>query len=99
MMYGYGSGMGHFAWLHMFGGLLGLAFLFGIAFFLAWAIKTLKKDDLLKWGILLVVISMIGWILMASLGGFWSKNSFGHSCDKAKFGPGMMWGAFDADDR
>lgn len=97
MMYGYGSWGGNFALMHTFGGLLGLAFLIGLIFFVAWGVKTLKKDQLLHWGILLVAIAAIGWILMASLGGFWlnrSSNSAGY-----RFGPGMMWGSYGYDNR
>ena len=92
MMYGNGG----FALMHMGGGLLGLAFLTGLVFFWAWAIKTLKKDDLLKWAILLVTITLIGWIVAMSLGGFgqrWNNdNSF-------RRGPGMMWGSYDSDEK
>lgn len=92
MMYGYGSWGGSFALMHFFGGLLGIGFLVGIVFFLAWAIKTLKKDQLLHWAIFLVAVAAIGWILIASLGGPWIRNSSAGTNANTRFGPGMMWG-------
>jgi len=76
-----------FALWHMGCGLLGLAFLAGLVFFFVWAIKTLKKNTLLKWAIILLVIPAIGWILAVSLVGQtdW-KNG-----DGFRMGPGMMW--------
>ena len=83
-------GNGGFALMHMGGGLLGLASLFGIAFLFTWAIKTLKKDELLKWGVLLVAVAIIGGILMATFArpwmGGWEKGG--------KFG-GAKCGALD----
>jgi hypothetical protein len=67
MMYGYGAGYGGFAMMHAFGGTLGILFLIGLAFFVAWAIKTLKKEQLLRWSIFLIVAAIIGGILMAGL--------------------------------
>jgi hypothetical protein len=93
MMNGYGSWGGSFALMHFFGGLLGICFLVGIVFFLAWAIKTLKKDQLLHWSILLVAVAAIGCILAVSLGG-WGQWKSGSGF---RGGPGMMWGSYDSD--
>jgi len=84
------SGLGSGLW-HMGGGLLALAFLAGLVFLFAWAIKTLKKEQLLHWAILLLVVPLIGWILAMSLGGFgkWNQDS------GFRRGPGMMWGSYD----
>ena len=92
MMLGNASWGGSFALWHMGGGLLCLAFLTGLVFFWAWAIKTLKKEDLLKWAVLLVSITLIGWILAMSLGGWsrWGGKGF-------RGGPGMMWGSYGYD--
>ena len=87
MMYG-NTG---FALWHMSVGLLGLAFLTGLVFFFAWVIKTIKKDDLLKWAILLMAVALIGWILMMSLSGFGRWNT----ASGYRMGPGMMWDSYD----
>jgi len=88
MMYGNG---GFILW-HMGGGLLGLAFLTGLVFLFAWAIKTLKKDDLLKWAVLLLAIPLIGWILAMAFAGF-GQYDRGESFRR---GPGMMWGSYES---
>ncbi|MBI5422102.1 hypothetical protein HZA44_03130 [Candidatus Peregrinibacteria bacterium] len=93
MMFGNFASTGSFGMMHAFGGFLGIAFLIGLVFFLAWAIMTLKKDQLLHWAILLVAIAAIGWIMGASLFGF---RGYGPSFQR---GPGMMWGSYDYDNR
>ncbi len=91
MMYGNYNAAGGFSSVHAFGGLLGIVFLIGLVFFVAWAIKTLKKEDLLKWSIFLVAVAAIGWILMTSLVGFQANKSPSSSISR----PGMMWGSYD----
>lgn len=91
MMYGNGG----FVLWHMGGGLLGLAFLTGLVFLLAWAVKHLKKDDLLKWAVLLLALPLIGWILAMAFGGFGQWNGDGNF----RRGPGMMWGSYDYDNK
>ena len=50
--------------------LLALAFLLGLIFFIAWAIKNLTKDKLKKWAITLLVIGIVGCLLTTLFGGF-----------------------------
>jgi 4-amino-4-deoxy-L-arabinose transferase-like glycosyltransferase len=99
MMVGYGSSVGGSALMHFFSGLLGLAFLIGLVFFLAWAIKTLKKDQLLHWAILLVAVAAIGWILIASFGKYMTGNNFSKNGALNRGGPGMMWGSYNSNGR
>jgi hypothetical protein len=99
MMCGTGSWGGGFALMHFFGGLLGIGFLVGIVFFLAWAIKTLKKDQLLHWAIFLVAAAAIGWILIASLGKYMLGNSNLKNGAVNRSAPGMMWRSYDTNQR
>lgn len=95
MMYGYGSGFGVFGLMHFFGSALAIALLVGLIFLVAWAVKTLKKDELLRWSVLLMVAAVVGWILMISLGGYWMKGYNRYDDSGLRVGPGMMWGAYD----
>jgi hypothetical protein len=94
MMNNVGSWGGGSAWIHVFGGILGISFLVGLIFFVAWAIKTIKREQLLHWAVFLVAVSVIGWILMASLIGFSLRNQgFGNNSIQGR-GAGMMWGSY-----
>jgi hypothetical protein len=84
MMFNNFSSFGGFAMWHGLTGLFCLSFLIGIIFIIAWAIKTLKKEQLLKWSISLIFIGIIGWFLIMSLGGFGSSKFSG------RYGYGMM---------
>ena len=46
-----------------------LAFVIGLIFFIAWAIKNLKKDKLLKLSIVLMVVGVLACLLTMSFGG------------------------------
>ena len=64
--------------------LLALAFLLGLLFFIVWALRTLKKDQLKKWALALLVVGLVGCVLTVSFGG-----GFGHG-KKFKKGYGKM---------
>jgi hypothetical protein len=93
MMYGNGSSI----LMHFGGGLLGIAFLTGLVFLCAWAIKHLKKNDLLKWAVLLLAIPMIGWVLAMAFGGF-GQGQYDQN-EGFQRGRGMMWGSHDCKGR
>jgi len=78
------SSFGGFAMWHGLIGLFCLAFLVGFILIMAWAIKTLKKEQLLKWSISLIIISILGWFISMSFGGF------GPSMFSGRYGYGMM---------
>jgi hypothetical protein len=69
--------------------LFSLAFIIGLIFLIVWALKNLKKDQLLNWGIVLLVVGILGWFLAGSYGGYGMHSKFG-SFNKA--GTGMMMG-------
>jgi hypothetical protein len=78
MMFG-NNFSGSFALWNGLSGLLSLAFLIGLIFFVAWAIKNFKKDQLFNWGITLLIIGVIGWLLTASVGGFGHRDFSGYN--------------------
>lgn len=54
--------------------LFALAFLLGLLFFIFWALRNLKKDQLKKWAVKLMVIGLLGGLLAGALGGFGHKG-------------------------
>ena len=64
-----------------------LAFVLGIILFLVWAIRTLKKKDLRKWVVGLIVAGILGMIVSALIvgsSGMWEKDGM--------WGMHKMWG-------
>ena len=61
--------MNSFIFLFALHKLFALAFLLGLIFFIVWAIKNLKKDDLIKLAVSLIVIGILGGILAMAFGG------------------------------
>lgn len=93
MMYNNLSNFGSLSFTFGLTKLFSLAFIIGLIFLVAWALKNLKKDQLLNWGIVLLVIGILGWFLAGSYGGYGMHNNFGsfNKADKS-FGTGMMMG-------
>ena len=75
MMYNNFSSFNGFGSLwYGFHGLICLLFLTGVILLIIWATKNLKKDQLLKWSIGLIVIAGLGWLLGISFGGLGFRN-------------------------
>lgn len=81
------SNFGSSAFLFGFHKLFALAFLIGLIFFITWALKNLKKDELKNWAITLLIIGIVGLLLTVSFGGFGHRNFKGFN---GGFGYGMM---------
>ncbi|MCK5603091.1 hypothetical protein KAR91_14505 [Candidatus Pacearchaeota archaeon] len=70
MMYGnFSTGSGFGGLWYGLHGLVCLAFLIGLILVLVWAIKTLKKDQLLSWGAGLLIAATLLWLLGMASGG------------------------------
>ena len=80
------SSFGGFSFLYGLHSLFCLAFLIGLIFFIAWALKNLKKEQLLNWSIALLIIGVLGWLLTISFGGYGMHGRY----TKSSFGYGMM---------
>ncbi|MBW2977960.1 hypothetical protein KY331_03890 [Candidatus Woesearchaeota archaeon] len=72
--------------------LFALAFLLGLIFFVVWALRNLKKNQLKKLSITLLVIGIVGCLLITALGGFGLKTKRGLD----KFHPGI-WKCMEDD--
>ena len=72
--------------------LFALAFLLGLIFFVVWVLRNLKKDQLKKLSITLLVVGIVGCLLL-SLGGFGYKG-YGHKMGKTGYDKSHagMWG-------
>lgn len=63
--------------------LFALAFMLGLLFFIFWALRNLKKNELKKWAVKLMVIGLLGVLVASAFGGFghrgskWGKHSMG----------------------
>ena len=68
------SSFGGYAFLYGFHKLFVLAFLLGLLFFIVWALRNLKKDQLKKWAVTLLVIGILGCLLTMFFGGFGYKG-------------------------
>lgn len=62
--------------LHMLSGLL---LMIGVVLFLIWAAKNLKKDQLKKWSMWLVVIGLVGGVVTAKLSAKWKGYEGKHA--------------------
>jgi peroxiredoxin family protein len=65
-----GFSFGGFALGFAFHKLFALAFFIGLLFFVFWALRALKKDQLRNWSVALLAVGLIGLLLSASFGGF-----------------------------
>ena len=79
------SSFGGYAFLYGFHKLFILAFLLGLLFFIVWALRNLKKDQLKKWAVTLLVIGILGCLLTTLFGDFGYKGKLG----LGKMHPGM----------
>lgn len=86
MMFNNFSSFGNLGLTLVVGKLFGLAFLVGLIFVIAWAIKNFKKDQLFNWGVTLLIIGVLGWLLFAPYGRYGMGGGFGFGM----MGPGMM---------
>ena len=75
MMYNFAA-MGGFGLWHSLGWLVCLAFITGLVFFGAWAIKYLKKEELKQWAMWLLVVGIVGGLLLSLGGGFGHYGKF-----------------------
>ncbi len=62
--------MNNFILLFVLHKLFALAFLLGLLFFIVWALRNLKKNDLKKWAVTLLVIGILGCLTTMLFGGF-----------------------------
>lgn len=86
------SSFGSSTFLFGFHKLFALAFLLGLIFFIYWAIKNLKKDELKNWAITLLIIGLAGLLLTASFGGFSHRSFKGKAgFGTIGFGGNGMW--------
>lgn len=91
MMSGNFSTLGSFSFLYGFHKLFALAFFLGLIFFIAWALKNLKKDQLKNWAITLLIIGIVGWLLTVSFGSLgFSRYGALKGFGLGTMGPGMM---------
>lgn len=67
-----------------------LSFLLGLLFFITWILRNVKKDELKKLAVALLVIGLLGGLLTAALGGFSYKDGKGGYKGFHKGGYGMM---------
>lgn len=72
--------------------LFALSFLLGLIFFVVWALRSLKKDQLKKLSIILLAIGIVGCLLIMAFGGFGLKAKKGFG----KFHPGI-WKCMEDD--
>ena len=54
-----------------------LAFVIGLIFTVYYALKYLKKDQLKKWGIGLLIVAILGSLIVGALGGGYKHGKFG----------------------
>lgn len=58
--------------------LFAIAFLVGLLFFILWGLRNLKKDQLKKWAVKLMVIGLLGGLLAGAFSGFGHRGFKGH---------------------
>lgn len=75
--------------------LFALAFMLGLLFFIFWALRNLKKDQLKKWAVKLMVIGLLGGLLAGAFSGGFGHRKFKKGYKDGKSGYGFshdsMW--------